>query len=548
MFIPRLILSLARRGRLPALAVAVAASLAVPASCQTLVTSRAALAGQDHVDWTVLGDRASRVSNPFSLLSSQDTPVIVSQTGHGLSDQFGGVFATLRQAGAPSAEGTLNGNFAPGDFLLDALDGGTVSLTFPNGVYGGGAQIAVPTPTPSGAGSFTVQVQAFGRDNALLASFTKSGTFSANADNSAPFLGIVDTSPDIYRISYTGTTAHYSLFLNRFDVAVPQAAPRIGHTHVLWTNPDGKVILWSVAPDGSHTASTFGPYTDGTASTPWTAKALATGPDGLSHILWTNPDGRVILWNVDDAGNFTDAAFGPYTDPAASPSTTITVPPPTPWSAVALSVGADNLAHLLWTNPDGRVFLWNVDSKFHFTSQAFGPYTDGSPSTPWSATALATGPDNVTRLLWNNPDGRVILWDVDNGFNFTYQVYGPYTDGSPSTPWSATAVSVGPDRVTHLLWNNPDGRVILWNLDAAFGFTDAVYGPYTDGSASTPWSAAALATGPDGLNHLLWTNPDNRIILWSVDSAFGFTDTVYGPYTDGAPSTPWSATAISAGS
>ena len=313
--------------------------------------------------------------------------------------------------------------------------------------------------------------------------------------------------------------------------------PPSAHTHVLWNNSDGKVMLWSIAQDGTHTQNTFGPYTDGSPNTPWHAAALATGPDGKSHILWNNPDGHVILWTVDDNGGFTYAAYGPYTDGA----------PNTPWSAKALSVGADNLVHLLWTNPDGRVILWNVDTSFNFTLAAFGPYTDGSADTPWDATAIATGPDNVSRLVWNNPDGNVILWNVDNGFNFTYHLFGPYTDGSPSTPWSATAVSVGPDNVTHLLWNNPDNHVILWNVDGSFNFTDAVYGPYTDGSPATPWSATALATGPDNMSHLLWTNPDNKVILWGVDSAFDFTNTVYGPYTDGAAQNVWSATAVSAG-
>jgi len=35
--------------------------------------------------------------------------------------------------------------------------------------------------------------------------------------------------------------------------------------------------------------------------------------------------------------------------------------------------------------------------------------------------------------------------------------------------------------------------------------------------------------------------------VWGVDSMFGFTNTLYGPYTDGAPQNIWSATAISAG-
>ena len=177
------------------LALAVGVCLTAPAYSQSLVTSRAALAGADHLDWPVLSSSAARISSPFSLVSSGGTAVVVTQTGHGLTSQYGDAFSTLRQAGSPLAEGTLNGNFAPGDVLLDALDGGAVSLSFPRGVYGGGAQIAVPLPTNSGAGVFTVQIQAFGQSGALLASFTKSGTFSAAADNSALFLGIVDTSP-----------------------------------------------------------------------------------------------------------------------------------------------------------------------------------------------------------------------------------------------------------------------------------------------------------------------------------------------------------------
>ena len=307
-------------------------------------------------------------------------------------------------------------------------------------------------------------------------------------------------------------------------------------SYVLWNNTDGRVILWSIAQDGSFTYNVFGPYTDGSPSTPWRAAALATGPDGLSHILWTNPDGKVILWTVDDSGNFTYAAYGPYND--GSPGTL--------WSATALSVGSDNIVHVLWTNPDHRVILWNVNNAFHFTDAVYGPYDDGSPNTPWNATAIATGYDNVTRLVWNNPDGRVILWDVDSAFHFTLVAFGPYTDGSPSTPWSATAVSVGPDNVTRLVWNNPDHRVILWNVDPAFNFTLTAFGPYTDGSPSTPWSATALATGSDNMSHILWTNPDNRVILWDVDNLFNFTYAVYGPYTDGAPQNVWSATAISA--
>ncbi len=313
------------------------------------------------------------------------------------------------------------------------------------------------------------------------------------------------------------------------------------HTHLLWNNSDGRVMLWSVAPDGSFTLNGFGPYTDGAPQNVWHATAVATGPDGKSHLLWNNTDGRVMLWTVDDGGSFTYSGYGPYTDGAAGNA----------WSATAVSVGPDNVVHLLWNNTDGRVMLWNVAQDFSFNLAGYGPYTDTSvsqdPGNLWSAAALATGPDNKSRIAWNNADGRVMLWDVDSAFNFTLAGYGPYTDGAPQNKWSAAGVSVGADNLTHLLWSNTDHRAMFWDVDSAFGFTLAGYGPYTDNRANNLWSATALATGPDGLSHILWGNTDDRAMLWGVDSAFGFTVAGYGPYTDNGANNLWSVTAVSAG-
>ena len=182
-------------------------------------------------------------------------------------------------------------------------------------------------------------------------------------------------------------------------VTVSSITPATVHTHLLWNNSDGRVMLWSVAQDGSFTLNGFGPYTDNAPNNKWSATAVATGADGLSHLLWNNMDGRVMLWTVDDAGNFTLAGYGPYTDNA----------PQNKWSAVAVSVGPDNTVHLLWSNTDHRAMLWNVAQDFTFTLAGFGPYTDNAPQNLWTATALATGPDNVSHILWNNTDNRVML-------------------------------------------------------------------------------------------------------------------------------------------
>ena len=90
-------------------------------------------------------------------------------------------------------------------------------------------------------------------------------------------------------------------------------------SHVLWINTDGRVALWNVYADGSYTTlGGYGPYYDGPGNL-WVPKAITEGADGVTHILWGNPDHRAAYWNVYSDGSFqTVAGYGPYTDNAPS--------------------------------------------------------------------------------------------------------------------------------------------------------------------------------------------------------------------------------------
>ena len=309
--------------------------------------------------------------------------------------------------------------------------------------------------------------------------------------------------------------------------------------HLLWSNPDGKAAFWDVAGDGTvPVAVGFGPFADG--SSLWHATALATGPDGVSHILWNNPDGKVALWNVPADGSVAGVTgFGPYADG------------PSLWRASGVSVGPDNVMHLLWTNPDHKAAFWSVTPGGSASVLAgYGPFFDGS--SPWDAAGVSTGPDNVSHLLWDNADGTAAFWNVSDldGSVMVKGGYGPFTDGSASNLWGAIGLSTGPDNVSHLLWSNPDGKAAFWNVSNADGSASvlASYGPYTDGTPSQTWSVTGLTTGPDGVPRLLWNNVDGKAALWtlgasaSIGSVFG-----YGPYTDGSASNLWSAVGVSAG-
>lgn len=97
----------------------------------------------------------------------------------------------------------------------------------------------------------------------------------------------------------------------------PRATAGQAATHVLWTNTDGRLSLWNYADSGAFSQITYGPYAG------WTAKAVADGPDGRQRVLWTNTSGAVSLWSLDNTtGQFTQNTYGPYAG----------------WSASALSV------------------------------------------------------------------------------------------------------------------------------------------------------------------------------------------------------------------
>ena len=327
--------------------------------------------------------------------------------------------------------------------------------------------------------------------------------------------------------------------IGAYELAGANAPPV---THLLWNNTDGKAAFWNVKADGTAAvAGVYGPFTDSGQGL-WHATALATGPDGVSHLLWNSSVGQVALWNVTDGGAANVlAGFGPYTDGS----------PQNLWRATGLSVGPDGVMHLLWTNVDHKAAFWNVTPSGSTSVLAgYGPYFDGN--NPWDAAGVSTGPDNVSHLLWHNTDGTAAFWNVSDGDGslMVKGVYGPFTDGSPNAFWGAIGVSTGPDGVSHLLWDNVDGKAAFWNVSSADGSATALagYGPFTDGSPQNTWSATGLTTGPDNVSRLLWNNPDGKVALWTLgvsgspSAVFGF-----GPYTDGAASNLWSAVGLSAG-
>ncbi len=348
----------------------------------------------------------------------------------------------------------------------------------------------------------------------------------------------------------------------RSDIGAYEAGP-IAYT--LWNSADGQVQVRAVSYSGTQTAlATFGPYSDSTdTGVPgntalWKAIAIARMPDGTLRLLWQHPDGRVMLWRLNASGAMLSVTgYGPYTDSGDTGVAGNTAL----WQAVGLSVSADGLTHLLWDHPDGRAMLWNVSSDDTFAViGGYGPYTDSSDTgvagntALWHVTTLASAPDGSLRLVWNHPDGRVMLWDVSGaGSLVSLGGYGPYTDSSDTgvagntALWKAVAVQARADGSAFLLWDHPDGRVMLWTVDGSYNIAGLMGdGPYTDAPISSSlWQAIGLALTPANLPYVLWSNPDNRTVLWNVgaDNSINYSG-VFEATSDSAGQ-PWQPNALS---
>ncbi|GIV16097.1 MAG: hypothetical protein KatS3mg022_1532 [Armatimonadota bacterium] len=176
----------------------------------TFITNRTALGGNDYVDWGVLGATYTVVSNPVSLNSNGGLPLTVSKP-------TSGSFERLDQGSG------WWGNFAQGDHLLWTLyEVGPMVIEFASPVIGAGAQIQ-----RNWYGAFTGTIMAYDAANNLLGSFSLAGLSNGNSDNSAIFLGVLDSSAVIKKVVFDVDNTTGDFAINRLDLVTQGGAPVI---------------------------------------------------------------------------------------------------------------------------------------------------------------------------------------------------------------------------------------------------------------------------------------------------------------------------------
>ena len=244
----------------------------------------------------------------------------------------------------------------------------------------------------------------------------------------------------------------------------------------------GQMTLESVNSAGVVTqAGPFGPYAG------WTARAIASGDDSLTRVLWTHSDGSTALWLVAPLG-----VAASFRYPATAGL-----------AAIDVAAGADSDTHILSIRADGAAVIQTIDAAGNVTrSFSLGPYAG------WRATAISDGPDGLTRILWNNQDGRVGLSLASSDGLLTTARYGP------DAGWTALDLAVGGDGLTRILRANADGRVTLWIVNAAGEIT--VNGPVY--AAPGGMAAHRLTAATDGSSRILFTSDQGGAAFWSLAS------------------------------
>lgn len=171
------------------------------------ITSRPATG--DIINWDQLG------------LSGQilPTPQSFTSTGGTIGNVSGTDLRVVQQC-CVGINGNFNGNFAPGDFVLDSR--GPLTINFNTPVQAIGAQIQTDS-----YGNFLAEILAY-NGNQLLAAFIASGLSGGLGNNSNIFLGVQDTTAGITSVTYltflSGSSSPNPLAINQMTITPGVAA------------------------------------------------------------------------------------------------------------------------------------------------------------------------------------------------------------------------------------------------------------------------------------------------------------------------------------
>ena len=115
-------------------------------------------------------------------------------------------------------------------------------------------------------------------------------------------LSIDSTGKRLHAVGVIDGVFDYQIFTGALDLAVGSDNASL----LLFTDADAHLTFRSVDNAGDSTSvGPYGPYSG------WFPTAVADGSDGLTRVLWNNPDGSAALWLYGASGNQASFRLGP---------------------------------------------------------------------------------------------------------------------------------------------------------------------------------------------------------------------------------------------
>jgi photosystem II stability/assembly factor-like uncharacterized protein len=277
-------------------------------------------------------------------------------------------------------------------------------------------------------------------------------------------LAIDSTGARLLGVGWDGRVHGFQVYSGAWDLAAGSGS----RTDLAFVNPHDEAILEAFDGAGGAIDSSEYFFQGGVVA------AMSGGAD-LRWILWNHDGGGTALQVVGSLQDFVFHRYHPVGD----------------WTATDVAASPDRTAAILWTNQNGRMGIWRVDSFGSVSrSTTFGPYAG------WLARSIAQGADGRLRLLWTHADGRVGISTIEGG-----QIVSTYRF-TPDSGWAARDVTVARDGASRILMVGPNDQMALWSVDSAGNRT---IGP-TLAPAAAGLSASRVSAGDDGLTRVLWTS------------------------------------------
>jgi hypothetical protein len=114
---------------------------------------------------------------------------------------------------------------------------------------------------------------------------------SGLSETSVLALAVDETGRHLYAGTRSGLFG-FDIAIGPVDIA---AAPDGGTEYLAVTSIANRIVLGSVGASGERTERAYGPYEG------WAPRSRRTA-DGLTRVLWTNSDGRCVVWLAGPEG------------------------------------------------------------------------------------------------------------------------------------------------------------------------------------------------------------------------------------------------------